>query len=72
MIRLPLGTYAVLLCCALPCFLAVVLAPAWLRRVLAGALGGSGGGPGYRVPVRVRRYVRGLLAAVEIAAARER
>jgi hypothetical protein len=55
MIRLPDGTYAALFGCALPSFFAAFLASAWLMRVLAGALGGSGGGPGQRVPAPSRR-----------------
>jgi hypothetical protein len=54
MMRLPHGTYAALFGCALPSFFAAFLASAWLMRVLAGALGGSGGGPGHRVPARAR------------------
>lgn len=52
-IHLPYGFYAALFGCALPSFFAAFLAAAWLMRVLAGQLGGSGGG-GHRVPARAR------------------
>ena len=51
---LPHGTYAALFGCVLPSFFAAFLAAAWLLRVLAVALGGSGGG-GHRVPAPARR-----------------
>ena len=54
MMRLPHGTYVALFGCALPSFFAAFMASAWLMRVLVGALGGSGGGPGHRVPARAR------------------
>jgi hypothetical protein len=54
MIRLPHGMFAALFGCTLPSFFAAFLAAAWLMRVLAGALGGSGGGPGHRVPAPSR------------------
>ena len=44
MLRLPHGEYAALLGFVLPVFFAAFLAAAWLMRVLAGAMGGSGGG----------------------------
>lgn len=53
-IRLPHGTYAALFGCALPSFFAAFLASAWLMRVFAGTLGGSGGGGGHRVPAPAR------------------
>jgi hypothetical protein len=52
MMRLPDGAYATLFGCALPGFFATFLAAAWLMRVLAGALGGQGRGPGHRIPAR--------------------
>jgi hypothetical protein len=55
MVGLPHGTYAALFGCVLPSFFAAFLAAAWLLRVLAVALGGSGGGTGHRVPAPVRR-----------------
>ena len=54
MLRLPHGMYAALFGCTLPSFFAAFLASAWLMRVLAGALGGSGGGGGHRVPAPSR------------------
>jgi hypothetical protein len=55
LVRLPYGTYAALFGCALPCFFVVFLAAAWLMRVLAGSLGGSGGpDSGHRVPAHAR------------------
>lgn len=45
---LPYGVYIALFGCVLPSFFTVFLAAAWLMRLLAGALGGSGGGPGHR------------------------
>jgi hypothetical protein len=48
--RLPYGAYAALFGCALPCFFGAFLGAAWLLRVLAGAVGGSNGGGGIRVP----------------------
>jgi hypothetical protein len=53
-VRLPHGAYGVLLGCALPGFFASFLAAAWLLRVCAGMVGGSGGGPGE--PVSSRSY----------------
>jgi hypothetical protein len=53
-IRLPHGTYAALFGCVLPSFFATFLAAAWLMRVFAGQLGGSGGGGGHRVPAPSR------------------
>jgi hypothetical protein len=53
-VGLPYGAYAALFGCALPAFFAAFLAAAWLLRVLAGALGGSGGGGGHRVPLHGR------------------
>jgi hypothetical protein len=52
--HLPLGTYAGLFGCVLPSFFAAFLSGAWLMRVLASALGGSGGG-GHRVPTMSSR-----------------
>jgi hypothetical protein len=48
--RVPHGVYLALFGCILPVFFAAFLAAAWLIRVLASSLGGSGGGPGE--PVR--------------------
>jgi hypothetical protein len=52
---LPYGTYLAFFVCVLPAFFAAFLAAAWLMRVLARALGGSGGGPGHRVPASSSR-----------------
>jgi putative effector of murein hydrolase LrgA (UPF0299 family) len=52
--HLPHGAYVALFGGALPGFFFVFLAAAWLMRSLAGALGGSGGGPGHHVPVDAR------------------
>lgn len=52
-VRLPYGGYAALFGCVLPSFFAAFLAVAWLLRLLAGSLGGSGGG-GHRVPADSR------------------
>ena len=54
-VRLPYGAYAALFGCALPEFVLAFLVAAWLIRSLAGALGGSGGGPGHHVPAALRR-----------------
>lgn len=55
LVRLPYGTYAALFGCALPSFFLVFLAAAWLMRLLAGSLGGSGGpDSGHRVPAHSR------------------
>jgi nucleoside recognition membrane protein YjiH len=54
LLELPHGAYLTLFGCVLPSFFAGFLAAAWLMRVLAGALGGSGGGGGHRVPVPAR------------------
>lgn len=51
--RLPFGVYAGLFGCVLPSFFAAFLSGAWLMRVLASSLGGSGGG-GHRVPTSSR------------------
>jgi hypothetical protein len=53
-LALPHGAYLALFGCVLPSFFAGFLAAAWLMRVLAGALGGSGGGGGHRVPAPAR------------------
>jgi hypothetical protein len=50
LLGLPHGVYLTLFGCVLPSFFSSFLAAAWLMRVLAGALGGSGGGGGHRVP----------------------
>ena len=52
-VRLPLGAYAALFGCVLPSFFAAFLAIVWMLRLLAGSLGGSGGG-GHRVPADAR------------------
>lgn len=52
--RLPGGAYVALFGGVLPCFVAVFLTLAWLMRLAAGSLGGSGGG-GHRVPLSARR-----------------
>jgi putative effector of murein hydrolase LrgA (UPF0299 family) len=52
--HLPHGAYVALFGCTLPGYFFVFLAAAWLMRSLAGALGGSGGGPGHHVPVDAR------------------
>jgi hypothetical protein len=54
LLGLPHGAYLTLFGCVLPTFFASFLAAAWLMRVLAGALGGSGGGGGHRVPAPSR------------------
>jgi hypothetical protein len=54
LLGLPHGAYLALFGCVLPTFFAGFLAAAWLMRVLAGALGGSGGGGGHRVPAPAR------------------
>jgi hypothetical protein len=54
LLGLPHGVYLTLFGYALPTFFASFLAAAWLMRVLAGALGGSGGGGGHRVPAPAR------------------
>jgi hypothetical protein len=54
LLGLPHGVYVTLFGCVLPSFFAGFLAAAWLMRVLAGALGGSGGGGGHRVPAHSR------------------
>jgi hypothetical protein len=53
LLGLPHGVYVTLFGCVLPNFFAGFLAAAWLLRILAGALGGSGGG-GHRVPATAR------------------
>ena len=53
LLGLPHGVYVTLFGCVLPNFFAGFLAAAWLLRILAGALGGSGGG-GHRVPAPAR------------------
>jgi hypothetical protein len=52
---LPYGAYLAFFLCILPSFFAAFLAAAWLIRLFAGALGGSGGGGGHRVPAPSRR-----------------
>jgi hypothetical protein len=54
LLALPHGAYLTLFGCVLPSFFAAFLAAAWLLRVLAGALGGSDGGGGHRVPAPAR------------------
>jgi hypothetical protein len=54
LLALPHGVYLTLFGYVLPSFFAGFLAAAWLMRVLAGALGGSGGGGGHRVPAPSR------------------
>ena len=55
LLQLPHGVYLTLFGCVLPTFFAGFLAAAWLMRVLAGALGGSGsGGGGHRAPAPAR------------------
>ena len=54
LLGLPHGVYLTLFGCVLPTFFAGFLAAAWLLRVLAGALGGSGGGGGHRAPAPAR------------------
>jgi hypothetical protein len=54
LLGLPHGVYLTLFGCVLPSFFAGFLAAAWLLRILAGALGGSGGGGGHRVPAPSR------------------
>jgi hypothetical protein len=50
-LRFPHGEYAAIFGWLLPAMFAVFLSFAWLMRLLAGLLGGgSGGGPGERVP----------------------
>lgn len=51
---LPHGQYAALFGCVLPSYFAAFLAAGWVMRLLAGALGGSGGGSGHRAPVPSR------------------
>lgn len=52
-VHLPNGAYAAIFGCVLPVLVAVFLAIAWLMRLLAGQLGGSGGrGGGHTVPAR--------------------
>ena len=51
--HLPYGVYVGLFGCALPSFFGAFLSGAWLMRVLASALGGSGGG-GHRGPISSR------------------
>lgn len=51
---LPHGVYVTLFACVLPSFFATFLAAAWLMRVFAGQLGGSGGGGGHRAPVHAK------------------
>jgi uncharacterized membrane protein YeiH len=53
-VRLPHGAYAALFGVALPCLFGGFLAVGWSMRLLADALGGSGGGGGHRVPSRGR------------------
>jgi len=53
-VRLPHGAYLAIFGCVLPGLVLAFLAAAWLIRSLAGALGGSGGGPGTRVPAASR------------------
>jgi hypothetical protein len=53
-VGLPAGPYLALFGAVLPCLVAAFLAVAWLMRLLAGFLGGSGGG-GHRVPALSRR-----------------
>jgi hypothetical protein len=57
LLGLPNGVYLTLFGCVLPSFFVCFLAAAaWLMRVVAGALGGSGGGEGgHRVPARAHR-----------------
>jgi hypothetical protein len=52
-VGLPHGVWLALFGVALPGFFVAFLAAAWLLRVCAGMLGGSGGGPGE--PVTTRR-----------------
>jgi hypothetical protein len=47
--RVPHGVYLALFGCILPIFFGAFLAAAWLIRVFAAMVGGSGGGPGQRV-----------------------
>ena len=54
LLALPHGVYLTLFGCVLPTFFAGFLAAAWLLRVLAGALGSSGGGGGHRAPAPAR------------------
>ena len=54
LLALPHGVYLTLFGCVLPTFFAGFLAAAWLLRVLAGTLGGSGGGGGHRAPAPAR------------------
>jgi hypothetical protein len=51
-VHLPNGGYAAIFGCVLPALVAVFVAIAWLMRLLAGQLGGSGGGGGHTVPAR--------------------
>jgi len=44
--RVPHGAYVALFGCILPVLFGAFLAAAWVLRVLAANLGGSGGGPG--------------------------
>ena len=48
--RVPHGVYLALFGCIFPVFFGAFLAAAWMFRLLAGRLGGAGGGPGQ--PVR--------------------
>ena len=54
LLGLPHGVYVTLFVCVLPSFFTGFLSAAWLIRVLAGALGGSGGGGGHRAPAPAR------------------
>jgi hypothetical protein len=54
LLGLPHGAYLALFGYVLPTFFVGFLAAAWLMRVLAGSLGGSGGGGGHRVPAPSR------------------
>jgi hypothetical protein len=54
LLGLPHGVYVTLFVCVLPSFFGGFLAAAWLMRILAGSLGGSGGGGGHRAPAPAR------------------
>ncbi len=54
LMSLPHGAYVFLFGSVLPGFFTAFLATAWLMRVLAGAMGGSGGGGGHRVSLPTR------------------
>ena len=54
-VRVPHGVYLALFGCIFPTFFGAFLAAAWIIRVLAAKLGGSGGGgPGQLVPASSR------------------